>query len=80
MQIKEKPLYLRITYFLIGFVILGIIGSTIIVLLREKAGITLTGVIPNLLIYGVPIVLLGNCLGIWKRGNQDGSNNNHEGK
>ena len=66
MTIKEKSIYLRIFLFCIGTIMLTTVAVTIEVLLREGAGIVIGGAIPKLLLYGIPIILLGNWLGIWK--------------
>jgi type VI protein secretion system component VasK len=66
MAIKEKSIYLRMFLFFIGAFVLTIVAVIIEDILRMGAGIVFAGVIPKLLLYGVPIVLLGYWLGIWK--------------
>ena len=71
MAIKEKSIYLRMFLFFIGAIVLTIVAVIIEDILRVDAGIVFTGFIPKLLLYGVPIVLLGNWLGIWKSNRGD---------
>ena len=64
--IKDKPIYVKIIIFLVGVVVVNIAVSIILVLLEREAGITIGGAIPTLLLYGLPIVILGSWLGIRK--------------
>ena len=57
--------------FFIGAIVLTIVAVIIEDILRMVAGIVFDGVIPKLLLYGVPIVLLGYWLGIWKSNRGD---------
>ena len=66
MAIKEKSIYLRIFLFIFGAIVLTIVAVIIEDILRVDAGIVIGGAIPKLILYGVPIILLGKWLGIWK--------------
>ena len=57
--------------FFIGAIVLSIVAVIIEDILRMVAGIVFNGAIPKLLLYGVPIVLLGYWLGIWKSNRGD---------
>ena len=76
MAIKDKPMYARIILLVVGVVVINIAASIILVALEREAGLKIGGVIPTLLLYGLPIVVLGSWLGIWKSKRSDAGADN----
>lgn len=65
MDIRERPVYVRVAIFFIGMSIWFLIAAGIELLLRRYLGIYPLGAVPKTVLYILPVNLIGYRLGFF---------------